>query len=236
MKESLQKLIDERLSSPIFSYITFYLIVFNWKSFSILFLSKEPVEQRIVVISNASSILDGLILPSLIGVITAMASPYLHNGLSIVHRRAIEWNKAGMAREEIRNYERTIGTTDIRIRAEHSERLSLKRMEVRESILIARKEKIDSGIVKLLDQAKKAEEDKNEYLTQYHMLYIEVENCEKILDKYNELFSRLDFSEDTPGDIKSLIKERKLFSHKLTHTKNYSDQQSHIDFEDDIPF
>lgn len=108
MREGLQKIINERLSSPIYSYITFYLVIFNWKSISILFLSREPVENRIIAISTASNLWGGLITPCLIGIFTAMASPYLHNGLAIVHRRAIEWNNRGLAREEVRNYERAI--------------------------------------------------------------------------------------------------------------------------------
>lgn len=236
MKESIQKIIDERLNSPIYSYITFYLVVFNWKALSVLFMSKESVEQRIIAISGASSLWGGFLLPCLVGVLTAMASPYLHNGLSIVHRRAIEWNKEGIAKEEIKNYERIIGTTDIRIRAENSEKLSLKRMEVRESILTARKKKIDSGIVELLDQAKKAEEDKNDFLTQYHRLNAEIEECEKLLKKFQITFDKISSFDNLSEDIVESLKKRKSFPYKISNTKLYAPEQGGIGFEDDIPF
>lgn len=236
MKEGLQQIINERLSSPIYGYITFYLTIFNWKSISILFLSTESVEKRIIAISTTSSLWEGLLLPSLVGILTAMVSPYLHNGLAIVHRRAIEWNKKGLAREEVRNYERAIDIADIRIRAENSDKLSQKRIDLRESILVARKEKIDSGIVKLLDQAKKAEEDKNEFLTEYHRLYDEVKACESVLLKCNEFFVKNKIIEKVPDEIILEIKKRKTFSQNLSHTKVYSPQEFQSDFDDDIPF
>ncbi|WP_336853027.1 hypothetical protein [Pseudescherichia vulneris] len=236
MKDELQKILSERLNSPIYSYITFYLLMFNWKSISILFLSKKSVEDRIIAISTGSDLWSGLITPCLIGMLTAMASPYIHNGLAIVHRRAIEWNNKGLAREEIRSYERSIQVSAIKIRAENSDKLSQKRIELRESILIARKEKIDSGIVKLLDQAKKAEEDKNEFLTQYHRLYDEVMACEAILLKCNDIFLEVKTLDNAPSEIISDIKKRKVFSNNMSQTKMYSSEEMPLNFEDDIPF
>ncbi|NNS09331.1 hypothetical protein [Erwinia sp. JH02] len=87
MKDIIKGIAD-RLSGPIYGYISVSLVLFNWKWLALLFMSKHPVEVRIAVIEQYFNWILGLWAPLASGVLAVLLTPFFHVVLASVHRVA----------------------------------------------------------------------------------------------------------------------------------------------------
>lgn len=89
MKDAIQGIAD-RISGPLYGYVSVSLVLFNWKWLALLFMSNYPVEVRIAVIQEYFSWWFGLVIPFVSGTATALVTPYIHFALSLAHREAVK--------------------------------------------------------------------------------------------------------------------------------------------------
>ncbi|UDQ80163.1 hypothetical protein LJN55_22665 [Erwinia rhapontici] len=89
MKGAWQGIID-RMSGPLYGYVSVSLVLFNWKWIALLFMSKYPVEVRITVIEQYFNWLVGLAAPLGAGIAAALLTPFFHVILAFAHRWAIK--------------------------------------------------------------------------------------------------------------------------------------------------
>lgn len=87
MKDVLQGIAD-RISGPLYGYVSVSLVLFNWKWLALLFMSKYSVEVRITVIEQYFNWWVGLAAPLASGVAAALLTPFFHVVLASVHRKA----------------------------------------------------------------------------------------------------------------------------------------------------
>jgi len=125
IKESITQAVKERLSSPLWGYILFSWIGFNWKNLAILFMSDKIVEDRISEIcAQEWFYIEYLFIPITLGVLLAILSPYFQQWLSVAHKRAEQKQREGIKKKITDKYDDDIEIVDKKIAAENAESLA----------------------------------------------------------------------------------------------------------------
>lgn len=125
IKESITQAVKERLSSPLWGYILFSWVGFNWKNLAILFMSDKKVEERIVEISAQEWFyIEYVFIPITLGVLLAILSPYFQQWLSVAHKRAEQKQREGIKKKITDKYDDDIEIVDKKIAAENAETLA----------------------------------------------------------------------------------------------------------------
>lgn len=125
LKKTISNTINERLSSPLWGYIFFSWIGFNWQNIAKLFMSKKSVEDRIIEITSQDWMFFHYILaPVLLGCILAIASPYIHQYLSLTHKLANKKKRESDKDKIIEKYDDEIVIAEKKVAAEKAEELA----------------------------------------------------------------------------------------------------------------
>ncbi|WP_145031148.1 hypothetical protein [Pantoea ananatis] len=183
IKESITQAVKERLSSPLWGYIFFSWVGFNWKNLAILFMSNETVEERISKISAQEWFyLEYLFAPIILGVLLAILSPYFKQWLSATHRRAEQKQREGIKKKITNRYDDDIEIADKKIAAENAEKLAKEKENTK---IIQEKEKqkreafdtnaLEEKVATLKNQHKSLEISLHEVMTQKEEAHKELE-------------------------------------------------------------
>ncbi|MGE9549914.1 hypothetical protein ACQPT2_01570 [Erwinia amylovora] len=101
--EQVKQAFRERISSPLWGYVFFSWLGFNWQNIAKLFMSKREVEVRIAEITSQEwFFVHYIALPVIVGASLAASSPYLQQWLSTAHKKAEEKMNADNLTEELR--------------------------------------------------------------------------------------------------------------------------------------
>lgn len=101
--EQIKQAFKERISSPLWGYVFFSWLGFNWENIAILFMSKKEIEARIASITSQDwFFVHYIVLPVIVGAALATISPYLQQWLSTAHKKAEETRKENNLAEELR--------------------------------------------------------------------------------------------------------------------------------------
>lgn len=101
--EQIKQAFKERISSPLWGYVFFSWLGFNWQNIAKLFMSKREVEVRIAEITSQEwFFVHYIALPMIVGASLAASSPYLQQWLSTAHKKAEEKMNADNLTEELR--------------------------------------------------------------------------------------------------------------------------------------
>lgn len=101
--EQVKQAFKERISSPLWGYVFFSWLGFNWQNIAKLFMSKTEVEVRIAEITSQEwFFVHYIILPVILGIVLAAVSPYLQQWLAAAHKKAEDKRKADTLTEELR--------------------------------------------------------------------------------------------------------------------------------------
>lgn len=233
--EQIKQVLKERISSPLWGYVFFAWLGFNWQNLARLFMSSKPVEERIIEITSQKYFyLHFLGLPLLLGCALAALSPYFIQWLSVAHKKANEKQRL-MDKEKIIN--KYLDDADIiqeRVKFENVEatfkekersnrEITEARKQVRLSILEMRKAKIDKSRVALNNAYEDAqmrlyeknseiedvEEKKRNLDLQYHSVAKKLNGIADVYFKYKDISSHDDFM-----SFLSDIKEKGLLTYQ----------------------
>lgn len=244
--EQIKQVLKERISSPLWGYVFFAWLGFNWQNLARLFMSSKPVEERIIDITSQSYFyVHFLALPLLLGCALAALSPYFPQWLSIAHKKAIEKQREIDKEKIINKYIDDSAITQERVKFENAEALFKEReksnreitearQRVRLSILEMRKAKIDTSRESLNKEYENAQsrlnEKKNELEDidekkrhldlQYHSVAKKINGIADVYFKYKDMSSHADFL-----SFLSDIKEKGLLTYDAT-TGRYNMMQS----------
>lgn len=154
LKESLKKYFEDRLSGPLFGYLFFSWVGFNWRALAVLGFDKRPVVERIKFIDESPDLSWHFWLPLMLGVALASVSPYMHLGLQWIHNRALRAkdNNATKAAQRRIQSERQLVRDRVVLRNEDN--LEDARQKTREAILDARRKKIQANTNKLMSDVR----------------------------------------------------------------------------------
>lgn len=101
--EQVKQAFKDRISSPLWGYVFFSWLGFNWQNIAKLFMSKREVEVRIAEITSQEwFFVHYIVLPVIVGTVLAAVSPYLQQWLAAAHKKAEDKRKADTLTEELR--------------------------------------------------------------------------------------------------------------------------------------
>ena len=235
--EQIKQVLKDRISSPLWGYVFFAWLGFNWQNLARLFMSNKPVEERIIDITSQSYFyVHFLVLPLLLGCVLAALSPYFPQWLSIAHKKAFEKQRVMDKEKIINKYLDDAEIIEERVRFESVEsvfkekersnrEITEARKQVRLSILEMRKAKIDTSreaINKAYEDAQiRLYEKKNEIDDidekkrlldlQYHSAAKKLNGIADVYFKYKDMSSHADFL-----SFLSDIKEKGFLTHDAT--------------------
>ncbi|PIF24137.1 hypothetical protein [Candidatus Pantoea floridensis] len=153
LKESLKKYFEDRLSGPLFGYLFFSWVGFNWRALAVLGFDKRPVVEKIKFIDESPDLSWHFWLPLMLGVALASVSPYLHLGLQWVHNRALrakDKNATNTAQRRIQS-ERQLVKDRVVLRNEDN--LEDLRQKTRQAIQDARRKRIEANTQMIVTEA-----------------------------------------------------------------------------------
>lgn len=184
LKETIKKYFEDRLSGPLFGYLFFAWISFNWKPLAIVFFDKRAMVERIKFVEVTPEISWSLWWPLVIGVLLASASPYLHLGLQYVHSWAtnLKREKAVSDSRKRINSERQLSKDKSALRNEDA--LEDARQDVRKAILLARKERIEKAIPQYIAEAKKLKKEQDDIIAVNKELLAARAKIRKLIDNF----------------------------------------------------
>lgn len=202
MKDSFQKYIEERLASPLWGYLLVAMITCNWKPLSVLFFSKDKIQDRITSIATTADYAWSLWAPLLAGISLAIVSPYLHRSLSVLHNGAEIWKEKSANKLLLRELKNKRIHAKERVKTANAEELEDKREATKRSLQEARTTKVNLRI-----DAMKKERDE---------LFTTIASTQKEIETLKEqgLFLRKDVDEliDRCLDVIDLIDELQSIS------------------------
>lgn len=225
--EQVKQAFKDRISSPLWGYVFFSWLGFNWQNIARLFMSKKPVEERIVDITSQSWFIPHyIILPVVMGAILAALSPYLQEWLAAAHKRAEDKKNEKILAEELRlidvdmlKKEKLTKLSKVAEHTEQSEKEKLERQNARNESRIALIKLRETALTKstqnieklytesqiklnsVLDEIKQAEE-------KYKIKIEAINNAAEALNKIAELYYKYD-NLNTHEDFVKFIKEIK---------------------------
>lgn len=143
--EQVKKVFKDRISSPLWGYVFFSWLGFNWQNIARLFMSKKEVEQRITDITSQDWFFAHyIVLPVLVGATLAALSPYLQQWLAAAHKKAEENRNKNNLAEELRlidvdmlKKEKQIKLSKVAESTEQSEKEKLERQNARNESRLA---------------------------------------------------------------------------------------------------
>lgn len=179
--EQVKQAFKDRISSPLWGYVFFSWIGFNWQNIAKLFMSKREVEVRIAEITSQEwFFVHYIVFPVVFGAALAAVSPYLQQWLSAAHKRAEKNQRADLKQKIIDKYDDDIDIAGKKVEAnkaqelaeekEHTkvvqeqekqkrEVLDTKTIEENLSQLEKRRHEIELTIKKLEEQAEKIQKE-----------------------------------------------------------------------------
>ncbi|EPD3396505.1 hypothetical protein [Klebsiella variicola] len=235
--EQIKQVLKERISSPLWGYVFFAWLGFNWQNLAKLFMSNKPVEERIIDITSQSYFyVHFLVLPLLLGCVLAALSPYFPQWLSIAHKKAFEKQRVMDKEKIIKKYLDDAEIIEERVRFESVEsvfkekesskrEITEARKQVRLSILEMRKSKIDksrevlnkeyedaqSRLHEKRNELEDIDEKKRNLDFQYHSVAKKLNGIADVYFKYKDMSSHADFM-----SFLSDIKEKGLLTYDAT--------------------
>lgn len=210
MKDIIKGIAD-RLSGPIYGYISVSLVLFNWKWIALLFMSKHPVEVRITVIEQYFNWWLGFVAPLASGVAMALLTPFFHVVLAWIHRWAnklalkvqvyIAADKA-MADELLAASDaKSQWAATIAEAAQEYEQKRIQKLAV----------EVETDIKKIRDQAQSLSKHHNENLGKFRELELEVINSLYLLEQVTNLAETAKLTLPDNKYLNELIAERGKF-------------------------
>lgn len=157
-KDSIGKAFQERISSPLFGYISLTLIFFNWRPVLLLLMGKDSIIKRIEMIDSQPHYEWHFWFPLLIGTLIACLTPYFHLILQWVHVIASNINSRRQENDRKREYRAQEKLAKEKYAASYAERIQEARQQNRSAILELRKTKLESGLTEIKDKAHKMHE------------------------------------------------------------------------------
>lgn len=101
--EQVKQAFKDRISSPLWGYVFFSWLGFNWQNIAKLFMSKRDVEVRIAEITSQGwFFVHYIVLPVIVGAALAAVSPYLQQWLAAAHKKAEDKRNADTLAEDLR--------------------------------------------------------------------------------------------------------------------------------------
>ncbi|MDC6120451.1 hypothetical protein PJX95_20630 [Serratia rubidaea] len=179
--EQVKQAFKDRISSPLWGYVFFSWLGFNWQNIAKLFMSKREVEVRIAEITSQEwFFVHYIVFPVIFGAALAAVSPYLQQWLSAVHKRAEKNQRADLKQKIIDKYDDDIDIAGKKVEAnkaqelaeekEHTkvvqeqekqkrEVLDTKKIEENLKQLEKRRHEIESSIKKLEEQGERVQKE-----------------------------------------------------------------------------
>lgn len=101
--EQVKQAFKDRISSPLWGYVFFSWLGFNWQNIAKLFMSKREVEVRIAEITAQEwFFVHYIVSPVIVGAVLAAASPYFQQWMAAAHKKAEDKRKEDNLKEELR--------------------------------------------------------------------------------------------------------------------------------------
>ncbi len=174
--EQVKQAFKDRISSPLWGYVFFSWLGFNWQNIAKLFMSKREVEVRISEITSQEwFFVHYIVLPVIVGAALAAVSPYLQQWLSAAHKRAEKNQRADLKQKIIDKYDDDIDIAGKKVEANKAQELA--------------EEKEHTKVVQEQEKQKRAVLDTNaleENLKQLEKRKYEIESAIKKLEEQGE--------------------------------------------------
>ncbi|MCS0531009.1 hypothetical protein [Klebsiella grimontii] len=171
--EQVKQAFKDRISSPLWGYVFFSWLGFNWQNIAKLFMSKREVEVRISEITSQEwFFVHYIVLPVIVGAALAAVSPYLQQWLSAAHKRAEKNQRADLKQKIIDKYDDDIDIAGKKVEANKAQELA--------------EEKEHTKVVQEQEKQKRAVLDTNaleENLKQLEKRKYEIESAIKKLEE-----------------------------------------------------
>ena len=215
--EQVKQAFKDRISSPLWGYVFFSWLGFNWQNIAKLFMSKREVEVRIAEITSQEwFFVHYIVLPVIVGAALAAVSPYLQQWLAAAHKNAEDKRKADTLTEEWRlidvdmlKKEKLIELSKVAERTEQTEKEKLERQKARNESRLALIRLKEVALTKATADLEKAYED-----TQVRLNKL-LNETKKVEESYNSKVEALNEASDGLNKMGQLYhKYNKLATHE----------------------
>ncbi|EMG9527124.1 hypothetical protein [Enterobacter asburiae] len=225
--EQIKQAFKERISSPLWGYVFFSWLGFNWQNIAILFMSKKEVEARIANITSQDwFFVHYIVLPVIVGAALAAISPYLQQWLLTAQKKADDKRKENNLAEELRlldddmiKKKKAIELANIAELTEKSEKDKLERQNARNESRLALIKLREATLTKSTQAIEKLYEDSHVKLNEiqseiklaeerYKVKVETINNAAVALNKIGELYHKYE-NMNTNEEFVSFLKEIK---------------------------
>ena len=198
----IKAILYERLANPFAGYFAVSWLVFNWRPLATFILSREDIEDRIVVVQaqlEAAGFLHSWLTPFGLAALLTVLYPWFHTGLFLLRRKAVTLHRSAKAAAD---GERRLSTEESRLLLAENRRLEDERHQLSVDFDGAR-----SQLKKFRSELDKATDDAQKYLQEIEQTTQRAETAESERDYLKD---QLENARDLVDDFRSPLGSVKL--------------------------
>ncbi|WP_258034562.1 hypothetical protein [Pectobacterium odoriferum] len=173
LSESVKKVLEERIKSPLWGFIILAWLWFNWPNLAVLFMSDAPVKFRIdYILSQNYFYLRSTVAPVIAGGLLAIITPYAQLLLSKTHKRAEDRHRNNVFMSKSEDVKDAIKLAKLRVQSDR--------------VVETENAKIDANIKAEVERGKREALKTEELEASKQSLLIELKNLEKSIDLHRK--------------------------------------------------